>query len=408
MPRGQPTGRARQNLQRQTAQSAAQRAAQEQARYRQALQERQRAAHAKSKAADRAAAERLRRQGIDEAAKAAQARRAETKRYSERAKELQGIQVKRGDTAESIAKEYNLDPRLVAGAVTNLRPGQTISITDRTAVRGAIEDQAKMEQRLGELRAPREIAKIPDPALGATPFSNWIKEHILVPLNEKRIDVEEATIFKGREEERAREEESLRSMFYPLGFRGDPIEDPPEMVEARRIRDTLPEGMTIPEYTQALQERQEFSSTMRYTGNAFMEALLLQEAGEDYGHIVAGGTGQFEGNMLWITSAAWNNGEGDPMMEQFSPQMWDKIIGLGYEMVEEGLWLPVHAVPPDYGMGGYSFPGYGGGYGGGGGGGDYEYLSRGGILRRKKGGGESRGERVRVFPEGTAPSHWRI
>ena len=405
MPRGQPTGRERQNLERQrqsAAQSAAQRAAEQ---HQAALRARQQAAHSKAKAADRARAAQLKQQQATEAAKAAAARRADTARYRDRAKQLRDIKVKRGDTAESLAKQYDVDPRLIAGAVTNLRPGQTISITDRTAIRGAIEDQSRIEQQLADIRAPRETAEIADPAMGATPFSNWIKEHILTPLNEKRIDIEEATIFKGREEERAREEEYLRSIYYPLGYRGDPIEDTPEMVEARRMRDTLPEGMTVPEYTQAIRERSNFGLTMRYTGNAFTEALRLQNAGEDYGHIVAGGTGQFEGNVLWVTSAAWNNGEGDPMMEQFTPEMWEKIIGLGYQEVEEGLWVPVGLEPPGYGMGGYGFPGYGGGYGGGG---DYEYLSRGGQQRRKAGGGQSRGERVRVFPEGVAPAHWRI
>ena len=112
-----------------------------------------------------------------------------------------------------------------------------------------------------------------------------------------------------------------------------------------------------------------------------------------------------DGNIVMaLTDGRWDTG---PMREQFSPDMWSKVEELGFVEIEDGLWMVPQVLDAGYGMGDYSFPGYGGGFGELGGG-DYEYLSRGGVLRRKKGGGISTGERYRIFPEGVSPTHWRI
>ena len=365
-----------------------------------------------------------RRAASEQAARIAQqqARAAATSQAADAARAAKGHTVRRGDTAETIANQYGVSAKSIADQVKTLRPGQRISVSQRTAIRGGIETQARLKQELDDLRKPQAGSTIPDPALGATPFSNWIKEHILTPLNETRMGIENRTIFRADGELRDDRQAWLESQLFPSGVEEGPIgagyDDPSvEPGSAQRYPDysdakeqfvrafMAEEGMTRDEYEQYAQERGDFGVTMRYTGSALGEALRLQTEGESYDHIVAGGTGIFEGNVLYITSRAWNNGQGDPMWEQFSPAMQEKIIGLGYKEIEPGLWIPMETQPPDYGMGGYGFPGYGGGFGGGG---DYEYLSRGGVDRRRQGGGESRGERVRIFPEGISPTHWRI
>jgi hypothetical protein len=144
-----------------------------------------------------------------------------------------------------------------------------------------------------------------------------------------------------------------------------------------------------------------FATTMRYTGQALSYAYEAMQKGDpDWQRFLK----DSEGNVVMaITDKRWDYG---PMWENMSPIMRDRIEEMGFVQVEPGLRMIPTFEEPGYGMGGYEFPGYGGF--GGGYGGDYEYLSRGGQQRRKRGGGVSTGERYRVFPEGVPPAHWRI
>ena len=145
-----------------------------------------------------------------------------------------------------------------------------------------------------------------------------------------------------------------------------------------------------------------FAQSMRYTGQALAYAWEAMTKGdEDWKRFLS----DSEGNVvMYITEGdLWDSG---PMKDQFSPEMWNKVEEMGFVEIETGLWMMGGLEPADYGMGGYTYPGYGGL--GGFAGGDYEYLARGGQLRRKRGGGVSTGDRYRIFPEGISPSHWRI
>jgi hypothetical protein len=156
------------------------------------------------------------------------------------------------------------------------------------------------------------------------------------------------------------------------------------------------------EISKAQQDKALFGMTMRYTGQALDYAHQAMVSGDpDWQKYISNSDGEV---VMYLTDGRWDSG---PMWEQFSPAMREKIYELGFLEVEEGLWMYPSLEEADYGMGDYSFPGYGGGFGGFGGG-DYKYLSRGGQLRRKQGGGVSEGERYRIFPEGVSPAHWRI
>ena len=331
--------------------------------------------------------------------------------------------VKVGDTAETIAKQYGVSPKSIADQVQHLRPGQRVPIGTRTAIRSRIEQQARIAQgRLDAAGGPggvrgrqfsgHDVAELQGQLRG--PMDAWVYNNITKPLGKfgepvgdflQQTPFETFGLTEGAMQPPDQSYAQATEALDERRFRARGGGHDPDAKEAFIQKFMAEEGMTRTEYQQYAQERGDFGVSMRYTGTALAEAFRLQSNDESYDHIVQGGTGQFEGNVLYLTSRAWNNGEGDPMWEQFSPQMQEQIIGLGYQEVEPGLWIPMELQPPDYGMGGFGFPGYGGGFGGGG---DYEYLSRGGVSRRKQGGGESRGERVRIFPEGISPTHWRI
>ena len=169
------------------------------------------------------------------------------------------------------------------------------------------------------------------------------------------------------------------------------------------IHDQMEEAIT-----EAQQAKGNFGGMVRYTGQALAYAHEAMVNGDpDWRKILESTMPGREGEItMFLTDNRWDTG---PMWEQFSPEMRENILELGFVEVEPGLWMMPTLEEADYGMGGFEFPGYGGGFGGfGGGGGDYEYLSRGGVQRRRAGGGVSAGERYRIFPEGVSPAHWRI
>jgi hypothetical protein len=380
------------------------------------IREQQRRQQAAAEAAARAREAQLERQRLIQKnqTRADEIRKARLEKRTKATAEYYGIQqhvVQRNDTAETIAKQYGLDPRAIADQVPRLRPGQRIPINVRTEVRRRIEDAARLQ---AEQQAPREFTGHRE-AIGQRFFSSeidkWAYENIT-----KRLDG-----LVGPISGLARGVTGLAVAGVDAALGGGPggqqaqVTSPfapytGEFTGHREAQGQFDGEMFPPDpFEQEKVDKGNFIAGMRYAGQSLAIAYDLMLNGEDYSHIVMGGTGMFEGAGLYLTSAEFNGGTGAPMWEQFSPEFQEKILELGYREVEPGLWVPFTVEPPDYGMGGWSYPGYGGGYGfGGGGGGDYEYLSRGGQLRRKRGGGTSEGQAFRVFPEGVSPAHWRI
>jgi hypothetical protein len=259
--------------------------------------------------------------------------------------------VNKGDTAESLGKRYGVDPKLISDATTRLRPGQVIDITGR-----GVETYERMEKYRAELK----LGEYVDPGYkhptgermftGDQPLSRWVEAHISKPLGE--FFGETGEFLEGKtvgeslfgpaigQEERERREfleselagydqapsgDAYRDPSYDENYQAVDYHDPKEAFIQKYIQDN---NMTRAEYEEYRQEKGNFGIAMRYTGQAFAEAFRLQEAGLDYSHVLRGGTVPgYEGAELWITSAEWNGGTGDPMWEQFTPQMQEKIIG---------------------------------------------------------------------------------
>ena len=94
-------------------------------------------------------------------------------------------------------------------------------------------------------------------------------------------------------------------------------------------------------------------------------------------------------------------------LSQFSKHVQDRILNeLGYHRDAEGKWVPNEILDEDYGMGGYSFPGYGAVGGGGGVGG--ALTGRGSSYGGRKSGGRSRLSSSKMFAGSVPRSHWRV
>ena len=345
--------------------------------------------------------------------------------------------VTRTDTPESIAKQYGIEPAAVGSMVPSLRPGQRLTFdalapqaAGADPLQGAYDaktaaDVAAAPQAgrytgdvagawRGVLSASEQFAQYGGLQGRAAKWGVQLMPTLMNALGRIGITLGEGggeffgadTEAMGEWGERMTqlggemgEQEEYKRF---LGLETAPA-DLSQYNQQRRppggIHDQMEE-----EITQAQQAKGNFGGMMRYTGQALSTAYDAMVSGdEDYERFITNSDGEV---VMFLTDGRWDTG---PMWEQFTPEMREKIKALGFSEVEAGLWMMPTLEEADYGMGGYTFPGYGGGFGGfGGGGGDYEYLSRGGTMRRKAGGGVSSGERYRIFPEGVSPAHWRI
>ncbi len=317
--------------------------------------------------------------------------------------------VKRGDTAESIAKQYGVKPKDISDQVQSLRPGQSLRIPGRNP--------------LAERRAPSP---------GAAPIQQAAIVQPTMTMAENVLRLGQgATPMVLRVLSKFGYASSTPPALFP---EGDPFGgNPPEQTDYLRGLDEvaagietsrefqLATGQDVPradlsQYNELRQIPGGIHDQMQDTiANAMLDKQNFNRSMADVSlQVTAGWDAMMKGDPEYskflkdvpFTSAAFNQGTGLPMMEAMGQVQRDQLADMGYREVETGLWVPMGLEEPDYGMGGYSFPGYGGG--GGYGGGEYEYLSRGGIQRRKQGGGASGGERQRIFPEGVSPAHWRI
>ena len=391
-----------------TAAEAARRRATEQQRYYQGQQKQARAAQ---EAQARAAQEAMKRRAAEQQVRLVEQRRQEGLQRNQarsdatRKSRLTHV-VKKGDTAESIGAQYGLEPSRVAGQVPRLRPGQRLTFDPRAervgeaparggpfapalAATGPAFAQKLLQFGVGAMptvmRALARFGEISqeagplDRALGGLPDWQTQAAQQLEALGPAAAGLETSPEFQR--------------------YLGGDV--PPELEPSRP--GGIQTQMTAA-VDQAKLEQGLFAHTMRYVGSQLGYAYgAMIEGDPDWDRYLKDSAGNI---VMVLTDGRWDRG---PMKEQFTPEMWGKVEEMGFVEVEEGLYMVPTMEAPGYGMGGYEFPGYGGGYGlGGGGGGDYEYLSRGGILRRKEGGGVSTGERYRVFPEGVSPAHWRI
>lgn len=387
---------------------------QEEARRRAANQARVRDAQARRAQSEQQAriAEQQRRQQAT-----AQQRRTQdiTQRRIQRARQHT---VKKGDTPESIASTYGVEPSAISGQVPRLRPGQRIPVPQ--ADLGQYNEQRRegyQPQGGGGVVQPGIIPTMPAAqsmmqwGIGALPtvakainrLAKYIGRDYGGPDFPQPEGVTRVTGAIADYTEPSDQLETSRAFQLATG---QDIErtNLAQYNEARRIPGGVHDQMEA-DVAQAEFDKGNFAAGMRYTGQALAYAWEAMSKGDPNWRQYLESTmpGQEGQIVMVITDGRWDTG---PMREQFTDDMWNKVEELGFEMVEDGLWMMPQILPPDYGMGDYSYPGYGGGYGGGGG--DYEYLSRGGEMRRKAGGGVSSGERYRVFPEGVAPAHWRI
>lgn len=327
--------------------------------------------------------------------------------------------VRRGDTAESIASQYGVSPQDVASRVTSLRPGQRLEF-ERPRFDTEVPPGAQGQPGAGPI--PLAMARN---TLATGDFVPWVTRNIagLMPTVMRAL-----SRFGQMSQQPGRLDQFLgleipdwqmnaAQQLEGLGQTADEIEQSQEwqrMVaggvpradlskyEADRLANE-PIFQQIAEMERMAQiERGIFASTMRYTGQALAYAYDAMASGDpDWQRYISNSDGEV---VLYLTDGRWESG---PMIENFSPDMLEKIQAMGFIETAPGFWEMPRLEPPDYGMGGFEFPGFGG-YGGFGGGGDYEYLSRGGQMRRKEGGGKSGGDAYRIFPEGVPATHWRI
>jgi hypothetical protein len=379
-------------------------------------------------------AEQRRREAIERQRNAAQQRS-----DAMRARRLARHTVKKGETAESIAGKYGASAREVAGAVPgSLRPGQRIQVPDYTheearmgmAPRGGVAGGggAVVPGIINTLPMGRQILKwgtaltpTIQRALGRFIQHAAPADQAELDRNRQLFNWDDTTPYPGRVDygdygqalyEEANALEQSRQFNLLMGNE-IPRADLAEYNEQRRIPGGIHDQIAA-EQDQARFEKANFASMMRYTGQGiayayeamisgdpnWMDYITAQNIKDEYGNDLTGIV------TMTITDGRWEQG---PMREQFSDEMWEKVEALGFVETAPGFWEVPMLEPPDFGMGGFSFPGFDSGLGfGGGGGGDYEYLSRGGQMRRKSGGGSSTGQTYRVFPEGVPPAHWRI
>ena len=321
------------------------------------------------------------------------------------------------DSAESIGARYGLPPKDVAGMVPRLRPGQRLTLEVPQAIQREDRPTREVPQPEGgagpilpgvSAAGPVMAQQFIQGAVGAMPTvaraiarfgeaTAWWDEQlgISTPARQDFAQQLQALGPQATELEESREFKLATGQEIPRA-------DLSQFNEQRQIPGGIHDQMEAA-IDEAKGEWGQFGATMRYTGQALATAHEAMLAGDpDWQRYLS----DSEGNVnMFLTDGRWDTG---PMKEQFSPEMWENIQELGFFEVEDGLWMIPSIEEEGYGMGDYAFPGYGGGYGFGGGAGEYEYLSRGGVLRRKAGGGVSTGERYRIFPEGTSPAHWRI
>jgi hypothetical protein len=362
--------------------------------------------------------------------------------------------VKKMDTAASIGKQYGLSAQEVARLVPTLRPGQVLSVQQRTALRNQTEQQARMQDDfqveqadLSQYNEQRRLQALgqgyqgpdtgggglvqPGIALPTSPFLGQFAQYATgaMPMVMRVLSrfgqlSQQPTAFDEAigglpdwQVQAAQELEELgpkaseleESIQFKLATGQEiPVADLAKYNQMRTENEPIFEQMAK-EQEQAQLDWGNFASGMRYTGQALSLAYDAMESGDpDWKRFISAQniTDEFGNDLtgqvvMAITDGRWDYG---PMWENFSPEMREKIQAMGFVETEPGLWMMPTLEPADYGMGGYEFPGFGGF----GGGGDYKYLSRGGEARRLRGGGQSTGERYRVFPEGVSPAHWRI
>jgi LysM repeat protein len=356
-----------------------------------------------------------------------------------KAKQLQQVyqkqmKVKAGDTAESLAKKAGTTADVVAGSVSgSLRPGQVINVPT-TYDDGNELDRLMRSQALSTGQAGRvtgneldldEINKYMGPVyqglgMGIPGLGNQMQQWgtRLLPTISKALGRLAIRAGQGTESPWFNpEQERFTQMGEELVGQGDMWQGSPEWYKAigedmpradleqynvdRRIPGGIHDQIAAAE-AEAQQQRSLFATTMRYTGQALMYAWDRMVSGDpDWQRYISNSDGEV---VMTLTDGRWEH----PMKEQFNDEQWEKILSLGFVETSPGFWEVPTLVEPDFGMGGFSFPGFDSGGFGGFGGGDYEYLSRGGQQRKKAGGGASTGDTYRVFAEGVPSPHWRI
>ena len=404
--------------------SAARQRAQAQQQYYQKRQQQERA-----NAAARRQAEAQQRRVAGEQ----QARLAEQRRRDAEARRLKSSQarsdamrkrrtthrVTRDDTPESIAAQYGIEPSAVGADITRLRPGQQIDIEYQD-----IRDEQRQGYQPPEAGAgpilPGVAAAGPAFAQQMLKWGTGAMPTVMRALARFGIAAQEpGPLDRALGLEIPEWQQQAGQALEALGPQAAELEGSAEFqrfisgqptpradLSAYNVARQVPGGIhdqMAAAVSEAQMGKSLFATTMRYTGQALGYAYDAMISGDpDWQKYISDSDGNI---VMALTDGRWDTG---PMLENFSPDMLEKIQEMGFVPIEEGLWMVPTLEEAEYGMGGYSFPGYGGGFGGGGGGGDYEYLSRGGVMRRKEGGGVSTGERYRVFPEGVSPAHWRI
>ena len=295
----------------------------------------------------------------DVARRAAQQRASQTRRVKHT--------VKKGEGIEAIATQYGLTAQdtLQQAGVERLRAGQVLSLD-------AVSEEPVPRADLSGLRAGPQT----DRATSLAEFGETLRQPA-PDLFGNQFGLGAPTAdFGGVETDPITGElgpASQPSRFAP----------PAELEDTRRFRGRgTPPGLTAARQAEAT-ERGNFGVAMRYTYSALQEVW---------------NTGDRNSLPSFLT---------DFMLSQFTQDQQEKIIGMGYFQVEPGVWVPQDVEEADYGMGGWEYPGYGGGFGGGG----YEekYFTKGGSSYRGGAtGGRTRVVAGRLFAGNVDRASWRI
>jgi hypothetical protein len=289
---------------------------------------------------------------------------------------------------------YGVSPQDVVSDVERLRPGQRLQL--------GLPDYA----RVSASAATRALANLSGPTAAVRGFGGH-----------REAIPEEGWLDKPLAETFPQITDFLQGLGRVTGAEDYPI--PPEKSYSQALAEPVPGDFSghVAAQTYALEDhlarqaewvqeqgeaeqwdRIQFATGMRYTGQAL--AYVYEEminGNPNWQDILFVQSGPFEGNALILT---------DKMLMAFSPDQREKIWEMGYALTDDGYWAPQKIEEEGYGMGGYSYPGYGGGYGIGGG--DWEPTPRGGTYARVHGGGKTTKDVRKLFAASTPPSHWRI